>query len=93
MDALHALRSQLKEEAERAGMKLTFLPFIIKATSLALARYPILNASLSADGTEIIYKRRHNIGIAMAPTPSFPPFPSSLISCALAPPSPPPACG
>eukprot|EP01132_Coremiostelium_polycephalum_P002435 gene2435-3005_t len=65
MDGLMHLRSQLKPLAESRGIKLSYLPFIIKATSLALLRYPVLNSSLSPDETEVIYKNYHNIGVAM----------------------------
>lgn len=65
MDALVQLRKDLKPMAEQRGVKLSYMPFIIKACSLALKKHPILNASLSADQTEIIYHGSHNIGIAV----------------------------
>jgi pyruvate dehydrogenase E2 component (dihydrolipoamide acetyltransferase) len=46
------------------GFGLTFLPFILRATTAAIRQYPILNASI--DGTNIIYHRDINIGIAVA---------------------------
>jgi 2-oxoisovalerate dehydrogenase E2 component (dihydrolipoyl transacylase) len=53
--------------------KLSFLPFIIKAVSLTLSQYPILNARVSIDAQtqkpSLIYRSQHNIGIAMD-TPS-----------------------
>ena len=48
------------------GVKLTSLPFIIKALSVALAAHPHINASLSPSGSELALHRAHNIGIAMA---------------------------
>jgi 2-oxoglutarate dehydrogenase E2 component (dihydrolipoamide succinyltransferase) len=46
------------------GFSLTFLPFVLKATCVALRQFPILNASI--DGTNIIYHRDINLGIAVA---------------------------
>jgi pyruvate dehydrogenase E2 component (dihydrolipoamide acetyltransferase) len=46
------------------GFSLTFLPFVLKATCVALRQYPILNASI--EGTNIIYHRDINLGIAVA---------------------------
>lgn len=63
MDNLMALREQIKSLSTEE--RLTFMPFFIKAASLALEQYPILNAQLSGDQTQIIYKTGHNIGIAM----------------------------
>ncbi|KAG2383529.1 hypothetical protein C9374_004200 [Naegleria lovaniensis] len=65
MDNLIVLRQHLKKMAEKQGVKLSYMPFIIKAVSLALNEYPVLNSSLSEDETEIIYKADHNIGVAM----------------------------
>lgn len=65
LDALVQIRKQLKPHAEKVGIRLSYLPFIIKATSLALLKYPRLNATVNADCTETIYHHRHNIGIAM----------------------------
>lgn len=65
MDALAQLRDELRSVGEKRGVKITFMPFIIKATSLALKSYPVLNASVSEDASEIIYKESHNIGVAM----------------------------
>lgn len=51
--------------------KLSYLPFIVKAVSIALQQYPILNArvDLSSDKPGLIYRSQHNIGVAMD-TPS-----------------------
>lgn len=43
MDALMRVRKELKAEAEAMGIKLSYMPFILKAVSLALYRYPDLN--------------------------------------------------
>lgn len=66
MDNLMAARMELKAVAAKYGVaKFTMMPLLIKAMSMALAEYPILNASISEDGTEVIYKGQHNIGLAM----------------------------
>ena len=65
MDNLIKARSELKSWTESKGIKLTYLPFFIKAASLALHEYPIVNSSISADEESIIFHENHNIGIAM----------------------------
>lgn len=69
MDALHQLRQELKPLAEQRGIKLSFMPFMIKAASLALKQYPSLNATVSEDETSVTYVAAHNISLAMD-TPS-----------------------
>ncbi|XP_039204424.1 lipoamide acyltransferase component of branched-chain alpha-keto acid dehydrogenase complex, mitochondrial [Crotalus tigris] len=59
------LREELKFLAKERGVKLTFMPFFLKAASLSLLHYPILNASVDEDCQNITYKASHNIGIAM----------------------------
>jgi len=49
---------------ERHGVKLTYLPFIMKATISALKAFPILNSSV--DGDKIVYKKDVNLGMAVA---------------------------
>ena len=58
-------RRQLPE-AERQGVRLTFLPYIIKAVTDALRRHPILNSSIDERTNELIYKKYYNIGVATA---------------------------
>lgn len=60
------LRDSLKGDAETLGVKITFMPFFIKAASIALTKYPILNSSVDEENESIIYKSSHNISIAMA---------------------------
>ncbi|MGE5740509.1 MAG: dihydrolipoamide acetyltransferase family protein [Candidatus Aminicenantes bacterium RBG_16_66_30] len=62
---LEALRQKMKPEAEAAGAKLTYLPFIVKALVEALKLHPSLNASLDEDENEIVLKKYYNIGIAV----------------------------
>ncbi|XP_050069419.1 lipoamide acyltransferase component of branched-chain alpha-keto acid dehydrogenase complex, mitochondrial [Anopheles maculipalpis] len=59
------VRSQLKEEAARQGIKLTYMPFFLKAASNALLQYPILNSSFDESAESVIYKTYHNISVAM----------------------------
>ncbi|MEQ1884856.1 MAG: dihydrolipoamide acetyltransferase family protein [Bryobacteraceae bacterium] len=65
MTKVAKIRTKLKNEFQaRHGFSLTFLPFILRATTAALQQFPILNASI--DGTNIIYHRDINLGIAVA---------------------------
>lgn len=57
-----------KAQSEEGGVKLTLLPFVIKALTVALKAYPEFNASLAPDGASIILKKYINIGFA-ADTP------------------------
>ncbi|GAB55111.1 2-oxoisovalerate dehydrogenase E2 component [Glaciecola punicea ACAM 611] len=65
MDKLIALRNDLKPVFEAESVKLSFLPFFIKALSLAMKTYPILNSRLNEAGTLLTYLSAHNIGIAV----------------------------
>jgi 2-oxoisovalerate dehydrogenase E2 component (dihydrolipoyl transacylase) len=65
MRKLDALRKELKVIGEQYGVKMSYMPMMIKAASIALTEFPILNSSLSDDESEIIYKGDHNIGVAM----------------------------
>ena len=58
------IRKAKKAEYEQAGGKLTYMSFITKACAEALKKVPIVNASV--DGTDVIYKKDINIGIAVA---------------------------
>ncbi|MBU8711049.1 2-oxo acid dehydrogenase subunit E2 [Brevibacillus parabrevis] len=64
MDQLLALREKLKPHAEKKEVKLTFLPFFIKALVIALKEYPVMNASIDDATNEILLKRFYHIGIA-----------------------------
>ncbi len=63
--ALDKLRDKMKPEAEAQGVKLTYLPFIIKAVVAALKLHPMLNATLDDAEQEIIIKKYYNIGMAV----------------------------
>jgi len=62
---LEIFRKGLKAEMDRRGIKITPLPFLIKAVAAALRANPAFNASLSADGESIVYKKYVNIGMAV----------------------------
>jgi len=66
VSGLVALRGKLKPLAEAQGVKLTYLPLIMKAVVVALRAYPILNASLDEAAGEIVIKRYYNLGVAVA---------------------------
>lgn len=59
------LRKEQKMIAEKQDIKLTYMPFVIKAVTLALKEYPVLNASYDMENEEIVYKKYYNIGIAV----------------------------
>lgn len=54
-----------KEKAEKKGVHLTFMPFIVKACIAALQKHPYLNSSLDDEHEEIVLKKYYNIGIAV----------------------------
>ena len=62
---LAAFRKKEKEVAEKKGVKLTYLPFIVKACVLALKEFPYVNTSLDDEKSEIVIKQYYNIGIAV----------------------------
>ena len=62
--ALWKIREKEKKAAEKKGVKLTILPFIIKAVIAGLMEHPYLNASLDDENEEIILKKYFNIGVA-----------------------------
>jgi pyruvate dehydrogenase E2 component (dihydrolipoamide acetyltransferase) len=66
---LEALRGTLNKENEKAGIKVTMLAFLIKASVAALQKYPDFNASLDASGENLVVKHYFNIGFA-ADTPN-----------------------
>jgi 2-oxoglutarate dehydrogenase E2 component (dihydrolipoamide succinyltransferase) len=65
MTKLVAMRERYKEEFERRNdLKLTYTPFFVRAAVEAIKEVPIINSSV--DGTNIVYKRDVNVGIAVA---------------------------
>ncbi|MFB5365303.1 dihydrolipoyllysine-residue acetyltransferase [Enterococcus faecium] len=57
-------RKRFKEVAAVNGTKLTFLPYVVKALTATVKKYPVLNASIDDANQEIVYKHYYNIGIA-----------------------------
>ena len=64
VDALWAHRKKFKEIAAEQGVKLTFLPYVVKALVSALKKYPELNTSIDEETFEVIQKHYYNVGIA-----------------------------
>jgi pyruvate dehydrogenase E2 component (dihydrolipoamide acetyltransferase) len=64
VSALVALREKTKPLAEKKGVKLTYLPFIVKALIAASRQFPVMNAMIDEEKQEIVYKKYYNIGIA-----------------------------
>ncbi|MDI1481555.1 dihydrolipoamide acetyltransferase family protein [Polyangium sp. y55x31] len=64
--ALKELRARLKPAADKAGVKLTFLPFFVKAVVAALKKHPSLNSAFDETTQEIVQRRYYDIGIASA---------------------------
>jgi pyruvate dehydrogenase E2 component (dihydrolipoamide acetyltransferase) len=60
------VRQELKAEAEAQEVKLTYMPFIMKAVVAALKEFPYLNSSLDEEAEEIVLKQYYNIGVAVA---------------------------
>ena len=65
MTAVETLRGRIKERIEKEhGVRLSFMPFFVKATTMALKQYPVVNAKV--DGDAILYHDYVNMGIAVA---------------------------
>ncbi|MGH9382566.1 MAG: 2-oxo acid dehydrogenase subunit E2 [Thermoanaerobaculia bacterium] len=62
---LESFRQSLKAEAERRGVKLTPVAFVLKATAAALHEHPRVNSSLDPDGEHLILKRYVHVGVAV----------------------------
>lgn len=63
--SLEAMRQASKADYAESGIKLTTMPFVIKACALALKSNPLLNASIDMANEEIVYKQYVNVGIAV----------------------------
>lgn len=75
LDAAQALRKELNAYAtsKNLGFKITLMPIFLKALSVSLAEFPILNAQVQNE-TTLLYRSSHNIGIAMDTPQGFAPF-------------------
>ena len=62
---LENFRQSLKVEAEKEGIRITLLGFVIKILARGLKKFPTFNASLHADGASLVIKKYYNIGIAV----------------------------
>jgi pyruvate dehydrogenase E2 component (dihydrolipoamide acetyltransferase) len=62
---LEKIRVSSKDDYARKGIKLTALPFVVKAVATALKSHPAVNASVDEENEQIIYKDYVNIGIAV----------------------------
>lgn len=62
---LEEFRNTLKAEGEKRGLKITPLPFLLKACALALRAHPKFNAALLGDGENIAFKKYAHIGMAV----------------------------
>ncbi len=65
-DRLVALRERMKPLAAERGVKLTFLPFIVKAAVAALKRHPMLNSALDEEAQQLVLRKVYHVGIATA---------------------------
>jgi pyruvate dehydrogenase E2 component (dihydrolipoamide acetyltransferase) len=62
---LEKIRVSSKDDYAKKGIKLTSLPFVVKAVAMALKSHPTINASIDEDGEHIIFKDYVNVGIAV----------------------------
>jgi len=66
MTELVNLRKRARARAEERGIKLSFLPFIVKAVCAGLKKFPIVNATLDEQKGEIVLRKRYHVGVAAA---------------------------
>ena len=66
VDDLVEARADLKPRAEKRDVRLTYVPFVMKAVAAGLREYPVLNSELDEEAGEILYKSYYNIGLAVA---------------------------
>jgi pyruvate dehydrogenase E2 component (dihydrolipoamide acetyltransferase) len=65
VDKLVELRSKVKEQAAAQDIKLTYMAFVMKATILALKKFPLFNASFDQENEQMVVKKFYNIGMAV----------------------------
>ncbi len=65
ISGLMEVRSRYKQRFADKGVKLTYLPFIVKAVAQALKHYPQLNSQIDTENNRMIYRNRYHIGIAV----------------------------
>ncbi len=66
MTRLVQIREELLPLAEEQGVKLSYLPFMIKATIAGLRKFPVLNSQLDEAANELVYKNDFHMGVAVA---------------------------
>ena len=66
VDHLIDMRARMQPAAQAAGVKLSYLPFIVKAVCAALKKTPVLNSALDETSNELVYRGYYNIGMAAA---------------------------
>lgn len=59
------IREKFRNSLNEQGIRLSYLPFIVKAVALALKKHPSLNAELDMENNRMVYKNYYNIGIAV----------------------------
>jgi len=64
VSALWDHRQRFKEVAKDKEIKLTFLPYVVKALTAVMKKFPVLNAQIDDSTDEIVYKHYYNVGIA-----------------------------
>jgi pyruvate dehydrogenase E2 component (dihydrolipoyllysine-residue acetyltransferase) len=62
---LEDMRSQSKDDYAARGVKLTTMPFLIKAVASSLRKHPVVNASVDMENHQVIYKEYVNVGVAV----------------------------
>lgn len=67
--ALVSMREELRAVGEKTGVKITYLPFVMKALIATIREFPMFNASIDDAAQEIVYKKYFNLGFA-ADTPN-----------------------
>ena len=65
VSGLLAERAKMREIGEREGVRITILPFLMKAVAGAIQRHPALNASLDEERGEIVLKKKVDVGMAV----------------------------
>ncbi len=68
VDSLVSLRSELIAANKRygdKGLKISYMPLLLKAASISLKKYPMLNSAVNKDASEVTYFASHNVGVAM----------------------------
>jgi pyruvate dehydrogenase E2 component (dihydrolipoamide acetyltransferase) len=66
VSALVELRAELKEVAAERDVRLSYMPFVMKAIAAALKQYPYMNATLDEENEEIVLRDEYHIGVATA---------------------------